>query len=265
MRALGISDALLSGDATWATLDQSLSVFIQSLKQFRDIIVRRLFYEKIFPYIAHQNGFRRDERNQLVTGRQSVNPILERELPNGQREIYAAVQRERPMHLFSAFNPEDYYIPQIDWHNKLRPEADEAYLALLGTLKEQEIPVPMRIYAAAAGQQMDELLGGLDQDVKDMERIHQYREQMAQFQPQEEEEGAFASGKLPLKRVGIAKRNFEVPSRLSRKGREVAEEQVHKHAAPILARVARRENAREIAHAAASRESRRSEIYGDLG
>lgn len=266
MRALGISDALLSGDATWATLDQSLSVFIQSLKAFRDVIVRRLFYEKIFPYIAHQNGYRRDERTIEVTSRRRpLNPILERELADGRKELYASFGQE-PITTFAQYNPEDYFIPAIDWHNKLRPEADEAYLALLGTLREAGIPIPMRLMAAAAGQQMEEILGGLDQDVKDAEQIAQYREQMAQFQPQEEEEGggAFASGQMPLKRVGMAKRNFEIPSKLSRKGQAVAEEQIHKHAAPILARVARKENARERAHAAASREARRSEIYGRL-
>ena len=78
MRALGVNDSILGADATWATLDQSLSIFVQSLKAFRDIIVRRLFYEKIFPYIAHQNGYTRDERNLEVSG--TLNRIEERKI-----------------------------------------------------------------------------------------------------------------------------------------------------------------------------------------
>ena len=176
----------------------------------------------------------------------------------------------RTINYFSGLQPEDYYIPTLDWHNKLRPEADEAYLTILAGLSERGIPVPMRVYAAASGHNLDEILGALDQDVEDRKAISEYRDQLKQLQPQggeEEEEGegggfAALTGN-PVRPIGVTRRDYQIESKLSPSGRKVQEEKQHKIAVDALVRLAQKEN-----HRTKRKEQRRKEmnspIYGKV-
>ena len=46
----------------------------------------------------------------------------------------------------------------------MKPEVDKDYLEILETLEEKGIPIPLRIWAAAGGENIDELINALDDD-----------------------------------------------------------------------------------------------------
>ena len=60
----------------------------------------------------------------------------------------------------------EYEMPSIHWHKALKPEADKEYLELLTTLQGVGLPIPLRMWAAAGGLSIDELMSDLDDDKK---------------------------------------------------------------------------------------------------
>src|SRR5690606_6463047 len=66
LRALGISESFLSGEATYSNADTSLTVFIESLRTYRDTVTSKLFYNKIFPLVSAMNGYTISSSGKLV-------------------------------------------------------------------------------------------------------------------------------------------------------------------------------------------------------
>lgn len=146
MRALGINEAFLSGDATYNTMEVALSVFIEQLKNLRATLEEKVWYRKIFPLIARVHGFVK---------------IPEKELSHRIRVV------KRPnSNTSSNYRYNDLLMPEIHWEKQLQPSADENYLTILATMEEKGIPVPIRMWAAAGGLNMDELIDQFDEDGK---------------------------------------------------------------------------------------------------
>jgi hypothetical protein len=55
-------------------------------------------------------------------------------------------------------------MPRIHWEKALRPEADQAYLEVLGTLKEQGVPIGLATWAAAGGMTTEQLVKEAEAD-----------------------------------------------------------------------------------------------------
>ena len=49
LRALGISDAFLSGDASYASSESAYSTFVETVDSYRTHLTNKIFYNKIFP------------------------------------------------------------------------------------------------------------------------------------------------------------------------------------------------------------------------
>lgn len=148
MRALGINEGFLSGDSSYNTMDKALSVFIEDLRAMRDRIARQVYTNKLFPLIAQLNDFvKKDGKT---------------------KETSAYVQAD----MITALNNSNRYeLPQIQWHKQLKPEADNDYLDVLNTLTEKGVPVPVRMWAAAGGLNLDKVMAELDDDKKVRESI----------------------------------------------------------------------------------------------
>ena len=138
MRALGINESFLSGDATYNTMEVALSVFVEMLRNFRDNLVSRIFYEKLFPTLAVIHGFKK----------------------RSQAELAHRIRIE------GAPVDSSLIIPQINFHKQLRPEADSAYLDVLSTMEEKGIPIPLRTWASAGGLSLERIMDMKDEDLK---------------------------------------------------------------------------------------------------
>jgi len=163
MRALGISEAFLTGDANYSHLDQALSVFIESLRAFRSHITNKTFNTKIFPTLARVHRFIKRTPAELshnirVTGTSKTIPF------------------------------KDLIMPTIQWHKQLQPQYDQNYLDILSIMEEKGVPITLRVWAAAGGMSVKNLLESLDDDLQIKKTISDYKEGLKKLAPAGEEE-----------------------------------------------------------------------------
>lgn len=179
LRALGISESFLGGDANYATADTSLTVFVESLRAYRDMITRKLFYNKLFPLISLANGLTVNTKGKIV----QKSGLLD----GDSEEI-----------LFRMQDGSKLLIPTVHWAKQLKPEGDTAYFDMLNQMSEKGVPVPLRAFAAAGGFNLDQLIQQQPDDMKLQKRIFAYLKDLQQlkkeFGPKEEAEEATSSG-----------------------------------------------------------------------
>lgn len=143
LRALGISESFLSGEATYASMEVSLSVFVENLRAYRNMVTQKVFYNKLFPLLAYSNGFLK--KNAKTKGNET-----------------AAFGEMTLKHNLNDATMLD--MPVVHWQKALRPEADQAYLEVLGTLKDHGVPVGIATWAAAGGMTTEQLVKELQAD-----------------------------------------------------------------------------------------------------
>jgi hypothetical protein len=167
MRALGISDAFLSGDATYNNMETALSVFMESLRTLRAYMDRRVFYEKIFATLARVHGFvKKDARTGGRTSRIS---------PNLDYRKAMKIPRE------------DLLMPKIVWDKKLQPEGDMNFLEMLRTADEAGVPVTLKQWASGAGLNLEEMLEELTEDSEIRTKVAEWRKQFTGDSAMEQE------------------------------------------------------------------------------
>lgn len=140
LRALGVSEAFLSGEAAFATAETAMTVFTENAGALREYLTNKFFHEKLFPLIAVTNKRYRDA-SKAEKG-----------------DSIAAF-------LANVSNQKNLRIPSVRWHKTL-DNHDPGMMDLLNTLGEKGIPVPLKMWAAAANVSLDMLLGDLREDEK---------------------------------------------------------------------------------------------------
>lgn len=249
LRALNISDSFLSGDITLNTLEVSLSVFMEQLRQYRNTITKEMFYEKLFPSIAYTNNFKKSKRDLKVTGSGRI-----RETASGFISYCDGTGTTVNMNDMGDIT--DYYVPKVEWHKQLAPVADSEYLSLLSTLREQGIPVPIRMIAAAGGLNIDEIMNMLEDDLDVRGDLSEHIKAVMKLSGEDDIESSFASliNKKARKKNSrfqdlAETEGFEVHERDSRGKRRYAtakyrrhlEEKTDRKMATVLAKISRGE------------------------
>ena len=188
LRAMGISETFVSGDASYSTMEQTLSTFMEGVRDFRNQMTREIFYEKIFPAISEANGYTRKKYGNLlreVAGAREIGRVGDTVMRyNDQGFLEAAISSSSGYRFSREFasNPSikaaDYVIPQVAWHKRLMPEADEAYLGVLSTLEEKGVPLGIRHWIAAGGFKAEALIDGFEEDLRTREKIFEYKQEL---------------------------------------------------------------------------------------
>jgi len=185
MRGLGISEALLSGDATYSNAEQARSTFTEQILALRQYLTNQIYYRR-FKTLARAHGFRKRKQAELdhrvriqKDGRENDSPNLR----DDDLSLHNLSQED-------AFDipEEDLIVPTIQWHKSLLPEGDRDYLDLLTMLKEEGVPIPLKVWAARGGYDLNEALDMLDEDVKVREKIKTWKSKTGGGG---EDEGAF--------------------------------------------------------------------------
>ena len=159
LRALGVSEAFLSGDASYSTMEGSLTVFVESMRTFRDMMTRRIMYDKIFPLVSMLNGKAVSRKGKVISKQGMMDGGVENVL--------------RTMNDGSKL-----FIPTVHWSKQLKPEGDQAYMDILRTMQEAGIPVPLRAMAAAGGFNLDTLLSQQAEDLALQKSLHEYEKRV---------------------------------------------------------------------------------------
>lgn len=163
LRALGISEGFLSGDANYSVSDTSMTIFVEMLRNYRDMMTRKFFYEKLFPLISMTHGYKQDAK-----GRVRVDDSLK----NHNTTAHA---------MRTLNNSTNLFIPKIIWNKQLKQEGDTAQLEILNTLSTKGVPIPLRVIAAAGGVNLDSLLNQQDEDIDIRTKIAAYIEKIKPF------------------------------------------------------------------------------------
>lgn len=168
LRALGISEAFLSGDANYNVSDNSMTVFVDSMRAYRDNMTRKFFYEKLFPLISMVNGYAINGKGKII------------------RKDGLMDNLEPEEALFMMNDGSRLFIPTVSWSKQLKPEGDTAYMEMLNTLTEKGVPVPIRVLAAAGGMNLDDLIKQQDDDLSTRKKLNDYQAAIKALTPQGE-------------------------------------------------------------------------------
>lgn len=155
LRALGISEAFLSGDASYATAEAAITVFLDSMDAFRQMMTYRIFTKKIFPLIAVLKGFYKDPSK--------------REPMNSVASIIANLN-----------NHKNLRIPQVNWFKSLNGKDTESQWDMLDKLSEKGFTIPLKMWAAAASVDINSLLQDLQENQEIKERMEAITGQSAE-------------------------------------------------------------------------------------
>lgn len=186
LRALGISDTFLSGETTYATAEVSLSVFIENLLAFRNLVTLKTFYNRLFPIISIINEFHKEAK----TGRPE-NPYRSGEHKVDENDVSRLSKEDI---LYQMADTSKLIIPKVNWHKNLHPKSDQSYIEVLNALKEQGIPIPMRMWATAGGVTMESIINDLQDEkllkdkLKELNAQHQGDEGGEEGEGNEDEE-----------------------------------------------------------------------------
>lgn len=159
MRALGISEAFLSGDASYANMEGSMTVFVETLRAYRDMMTRKIFYEKVFPLVSLMNGF--TAKNGKILTKAGL-------MEGNTQDILRRMQDGSKL-----------FIPTVHWAKQLKPEHDQSYIEILNLMTEKGIPVPLRALAAAGGFNLDQLLMNQSEDLATQRQLLEYNKQLS--------------------------------------------------------------------------------------
>lgn len=146
LKALGISDAFLSSDSTYANAEQAVAVFMDNISAYRSFFTHTVFENKLFPLIAMAKGFVKDTEKNVEKADLSIKTVND----------YSTLA-----------------IPKVRWSKRLSANNDENLMASLEALTEKGVPVPMRLWIAAAGLDANMLLTELEDDAELKSKLEQ--------------------------------------------------------------------------------------------
>lgn len=212
LRALGISEAFLAGDASYATAESAVTVFMENVDAFRNFFTMKIFNYKIFPMVALANGFYK----------KGVVPKKNATI----REI-----------LFNANNQKDLEIPKLIWNKDLTAKEGSSKIDMLEKLSEKGMPIALRTWAAAAGLDVSSLMSDLSEEgAEDFNKLLMgFKAQTKKFTEGEEEKGGGGFGNyastLPLMKRGLGNRDYGDPKPhvLGRTGKPKSVLNEHQH------------------------------------
>lgn len=170
LRALGISDAFLSGDASYASSESAYSTFVETVDAYRTHLTNKIFYNKVFPLIAVVNGL--------------YNEGVEAPKPNSIAQF-----------LFNANNKQAMRMPKLHWHKQLEVRDQQSQFDMLEKISEHGIPVPLTTWIAAAGMDIEALIRDLEESVGLEQKLAKYKKPDEESSGGDDDYGMFASVK----------------------------------------------------------------------
>lgn len=149
LRALGISESFMSGEASYAAAESAYSTFLETQNSYREDLTERIFYSKLFPLIAVVNDLYKDKNNRAKHGR-----IID--------------------FLFNKANRQNLKMPQLHWFKELEVKGEENMMELLEMASDKGVPIPLKMWMTAAKIDPDALERDLKEDAEYRKQLEQY-------------------------------------------------------------------------------------------
>lgn len=148
LRALGTSEAFLSGDSNYSNTETAMSVFMENIDAYRSFQTHKVFDTKVFPIVAVTNGFFKDKDR-----------------------AGSISNADKAKLLYKANNHNDLLMPTLRWHKTLKAKDETDVFAAMDYMAEKGIPVPLRMIFAACKVDPNDLWQDLQQDNLIKERL----------------------------------------------------------------------------------------------
>ena len=155
MRALGVSETLVTGESNWNSMETIRTVFIEKLQYLRSYFTKKILIDKMCRQLAEQEDFVKRKTAEI-----------------NHRYRIAKPKRKAVS---------DLIIPKIEWNRPLTPTRDEAYMELLRTLKEEGGILNMRTFYQAGGVDIDEELENAKNDLETRKKMYEYKRSLAEL------------------------------------------------------------------------------------
>jgi hypothetical protein len=152
MRALGISEQFLSGEANYNSMEMVLSTFLEKVRSVRAYFTKKIIIDKICSQLAKQHGF----------------------VQRSKAELSHRIRTGKKSRILNASEPE-LLLPTVEWDKPLTPIADQEYLSILDSLEEKGFPIPIRMRAQIAGFDIDKALESFKSDVETRKQIYEQK------------------------------------------------------------------------------------------
>jgi len=172
LRALGISEAFLSGDASYAAAESAYSSFLETVNGHRTHLTNAIFYKKIFPLVAVANKMFKDPKK--VRAGESI-----------------------VAYLMNSANKANLRLPTLHWHKDLTAKAEDNTMDMLEKLETHGVSIPSKMWLAAAGVSKDELIRDAKEDKEIKEAIAKYMGPPPQPQGGDDEFESGEGGEAP--------------------------------------------------------------------
>jgi len=210
-RALGMSEALLSGDTAIGTSEQATALFLESIKVMRSDLTNRIFYRKIFANIARAHGFvKKDTFESTASALNKMDDNFHKLVKNyvvtgavngaGEYTVKGGLTVEQAYDI--AYK--DLLIPEITWRKPLSAIKDDSYLQMLQTLEEKGIPISKKTWSSAAGFDIYKQIEDMDEDLKIQKLIQDKLGKKKSEEKEEEEEGDWGTESSTHSITGVA-------------------------------------------------------------
>lgn len=152
LAALGLSDTFLTGEASYTTTEATLSVFMESIKVMRSYIAQKVFEHTIFDRLARAHQFIRRTPAELAHGVRTTASMSFQDAMDIPRN--------------------SLLLPTIHWNKNLSPESDTSYIDILEKIEGHGVPIPLKTWAAAGGQDLSSIMEQLPEDAKIRDQIN---------------------------------------------------------------------------------------------
>jgi hypothetical protein len=174
LNGLGISEAILSGDANFNTMDATLTMFVEGQKVVRSHLTNQVIYRMLFAQIARAHGL---VKNDKAHANASHGVRTGRRVSAGPLSVEDALK----------IPFKDLEIPMVHWTKNLSPQSDQAYFDILEKAEQKGVPIPVSMWASAAGIDLNQLVETLPDDAALRKRLKKYA-------PKPPEGGGFGGG-----------------------------------------------------------------------
>ncbi len=182
LRALGVSDGFLSGDATYSSQENTIGLMLENLRDQRQELTRSIIRDKIFLSLAKYHNFR--ERTQAEKDHKIQYDVKSNKAKRNEFLYkFAQLTGSRNMAEIST-----YVIPDLKWAKDLTPTGSSSELSLMKELKDAGVPLPAAMLATAAGADIDTIVSSYEDDLKVREKMADYLKKMKKLMPPTEGE-----------------------------------------------------------------------------
>ena len=164
MRALGINEAFLDGQATYNNVEQAKSVFVEQIINFRHTLTHQIFTRKA-EILARAHGFRHRSQAQLDHRVYVNTPDDKQASPEELRRRLKL--KNLPFEESFRIPRDELILPTVHWHKELKPNQDEKFIDMLEKLEEKlGFKLPLRMWTSSTGISLDDLVAMIPEDQK---------------------------------------------------------------------------------------------------